>query len=205
MSTKHSAAGDRVYLETVFPILAGGRIVIPPGSYVNGTVTSIKRPGRMKGRGELYLRFDSLTMTNGTTRDFRSRLGGGDIGAGNGSVDRDEGKVISEGNKTGDLKTIGEIAGVGTGLGAEIGRAVGHGAKGVGIGAGAGVALGVATVLLTRGPDAVLTKGTTIEMILDRPLTFSDSELAVAPGVVTRRSDAAPVQQPPKQSRRTLP
>ena len=34
VSTKHAAAGDRVYLETVFPILAGGRIVIPPGSYV---------------------------------------------------------------------------------------------------------------------------------------------------------------------------
>jgi hypothetical protein len=32
VSTKHAAAGDRVYLETVFPILSGGRIVIPPGS-----------------------------------------------------------------------------------------------------------------------------------------------------------------------------
>src|SRR5690606_32697854 len=39
ISTKHSAEGDRVYLETVFPILDKGRIVIPPGSYVAGTVT----------------------------------------------------------------------------------------------------------------------------------------------------------------------
>jgi hypothetical protein len=32
-------------------------------------------------------------------------------------------------------------------------------------------------VLLSRGPDATLTKGTTMEMVLDRPLGFSDAEL----------------------------
>src|SRR5262245_58824215 len=39
VSTRNSSPGDRVYLETVFPILADGRIVIPPGSYVMGTIT----------------------------------------------------------------------------------------------------------------------------------------------------------------------
>ena len=34
VSTKNAVPGDRVYLETVFPILVDGRIVIPPGSYV---------------------------------------------------------------------------------------------------------------------------------------------------------------------------
>ncbi|HPQ15577.1 MAG TPA: hypothetical protein PLP04_10125, partial [Bryobacteraceae bacterium] len=62
VSTKHSSEGDRVYLQTVFPILVKGRVVIPPGSYVAGTITEVKRPGRIKGRGELYLRFDSLTL-----------------------------------------------------------------------------------------------------------------------------------------------
>src|SRR5689334_648353 len=74
VSTKHSAEGDRIYLETVFPILVNGRIVIPPGSYVAGTVTQVKRPGRVKGRGEIYVRFDSLTLPNGVTRDFRARM-----------------------------------------------------------------------------------------------------------------------------------
>ena len=36
VSTKNAVPGDRVYLETVFPILVDGRIVIPPGSYVIG-------------------------------------------------------------------------------------------------------------------------------------------------------------------------
>src|ERR1700722_5777859 len=44
VSTKHSEPGDRVYVETVFPIVIDSRIVIPPGSYVTGTVTEVKRP-----------------------------------------------------------------------------------------------------------------------------------------------------------------
>src|SRR5689334_8195404 len=55
ISTKHSTPGERVYLETAFPVLVNGRIVIPVGSYVAGTVTQIKKPGRMKGRAELYV------------------------------------------------------------------------------------------------------------------------------------------------------
>src|ERR1700688_2976924 len=83
ISTKHSAEGDRVYLETVFPIMNNGRIVIPPGSFVAGTVTEVKRPGRVHGRGELYVRFDSLTLPNGVTRDFHGRIGQTDGKPGN--------------------------------------------------------------------------------------------------------------------------
>src|SRR5205809_1955183 len=92
ISTKHSAEGDRVYLETSFPILAHGRIVIPVGSYVAGTVTQLKKPGHVKGRAELYIRFDSLTLPNGVTRDFRARIGGLD-GTTAGELDKSEGKV----------------------------------------------------------------------------------------------------------------
>ena len=45
VSTKTAAVGDRLYLQTNFPILAEGRIVIPPGAYVTGTVTLVKRAG----------------------------------------------------------------------------------------------------------------------------------------------------------------
>jgi len=65
ISTKHSAEGDRVYLETVFPVLVNGRIVVPVGSYVAGTVTKVKRPGRVRGKAELFIRFDSLTCLMG--------------------------------------------------------------------------------------------------------------------------------------------
>jgi hypothetical protein len=176
ISTKHSAAGDRVYLETSFPILVNGRIVIPVGSYVAGTVTEIKKPGRMKGRGELYVRFDSLTLPNGVTRDFRARVGGVD-GQTSGELDRAEGKVKSEGNKAGDARTVGETAGAGASIGALAGSAAGHIGMGAGIGAAAGAAAGLIGVLATRGPDAVLSRGTTVEMVLDRPVSFSENDL----------------------------
>src|SRR5215831_14806205 len=107
VSTKHSVEGDRVYLETVFPILVNGKIVIPPGSYVAGTVTQVKKPGRVKGRGELFLRFDSLTLPNGVTRDFRARVSSLD-GRASEELDRTEGKIRSEGNKGGDVRNVAE-------------------------------------------------------------------------------------------------
>lgn len=176
ISTKHSMPGDRVYLETAFPILANGRIVIPVGSYVEGTVTQIKKPGRVKGRGELYVRFDSLTLPNGVTRDFRARMSGMD-GSAPGTLDRTEGKVIAEGNRAGDLRTIGEAAGSGASVGGITGSIAGHPGAGVAIGAAAGAAAGLIGVLVSRGPDAVLTRGSTVEMVLDRQLSFNESEL----------------------------
>src|ERR1700693_5341769 len=116
ISTKHSAEGDRVYLETVFPVLVNGRIVVPVGSYVAGTGTQVKKPGRVKGRGELYVRFDSLTLPNGVTRDFRGRIGQTE-GNAKDELDRAEGKVRSEGNKSGDARTVGEAAAAGASIG----------------------------------------------------------------------------------------
>jgi type IV secretion system protein VirB10 len=176
VSTKNAAEGDRIYLETVFPILNNGRIVIPPGSWVAGTVTEVKRPGRVKGRGELYLRFDVLTLPNGVTRDFRARLSGID-GRGGEEFNKAEGKILSEGNKAGDARTIAEGAGAGAGIGLIAGGANQHYALGGGIGAAVGATVGVMAVLLTRGPDAVLAKGSTIEMVTDRPLQFQKNEI----------------------------
>lgn len=184
VSTKHSSPGDRIYLETVFPIVIDKHIVIPPGSYVTGTVTDVKRPGRMRGRGELYVRFDTITLPNGVTRDFRSRLGGIDA-RGNEKLDQKEGKIKADSDKGGDVRTIGEGAAGGASIGAIAGSVAGHPGLGAGIGGAAGAAAGIAGVLLTRGPDAILAKGSTVEMILDRPLTFDADEVnftTMAPG-----------------------
>src|SRR5580698_3531868 len=182
VSTKSSQEGDRVYLETAFPVLAGGRIVIPVGSWVAGTVTEVKKPGRVKGRGELYIRFDTLTLPNGVTRDLRSRMDGMDASS-TGELDRTEGKVKSEGNKAGDMKTVAETTGAGASVGAIAGNAMGHGMTGLGAGAAAGLAGGLIYVLASRGPDAVISKGSTVEMVLDRAilLTATDVDFTAAP------------------------
>jgi len=176
ISTKHSEPGDTVYLQTAFPVLVNGRIVIPIGSYVTGTVTEIKRPARSKGHAELYVRFDTLTLPNGVTRKFNARLGGVD-GNVDVTVDRAEGKVTADSNKGGEARTVGETAGVGAGIGSIAGAASGHAITGMGIGAGAGAAAGLIAIMASKGPDAVLAKGTTVEMVLDRPISFSELEL----------------------------
>src|SRR6185369_16665043 len=171
--------------------------------YVAGTVTEVKRPGKVKGRGELYVRFDSLTLPNGVTRDFRARVGSLD-GRASAELDRTEGKIRSEGNKGGDARTVGEAAGAGASVGAIAGGASGgHYGMGAGIGAAAGAAAGLMGVLLTRGPDAVLAKGSTIEMILDRPLHFQDSELNFAGMQMMPVPEGGPL--PSKKSSSNLP
>lgn len=176
ISTKHSEQGDTVYLQTAFPILVKGRIVIPIGSYVTGTVTEVKRPSRSKGRAELYVRFDTLTLPNGVTRRFNARMGGMD-GTVDVKVDRAEGKVTADTDKAGDARTVGTTTGVGASVGGIAGAASGHAISGLGIGAGVGAAAGLIGIMAAHGPDAVLPKGTTVEMVLDRPLTFSEIEL----------------------------
>jgi hypothetical protein len=204
ISTKHAAEGDRVYLESAFPILVSGRLVIPPGSYVSGTVTDVKRPGRVKGRGEVFVRFDSLTLPNGVTRDFRARIGSLD-GRANEELDRAEGRVKSEGNKSGDARTVGEATAAGASVGVIAGSAAGHGALGAGVGAAAGAAAGLIGVLLSRGPDAVLAQGTTLEMVLDRQLAFTEAEIDFG-GAAPRRPAPRAISAPPTtQQRQSVP
>jgi type IV secretion system protein VirB10 len=187
VSTKHAVEGDRVYLETLFPVLVNGKIVIPPGSSVAGTVTNLKRPGRVKGKGELYVRFDTLILPNGVVRDFKSRLGAID-GRDNQGFDREEGRIQGEGNKTGDAQTVGVGATTGATVGAIGGAVGGRTGMGLGVGAAAGAGAALMGVLLTRGPDVVLAKGSTVEMLLDRQLTFTEEELEFQNSSTGRRS-----------------
>ena len=145
--------------------------MIPQGSYVTGTVTQVKRPGRVKGRGELYVRFDTLMLPNGVQRDFRGTVSGVDADQNNQLKDK-EGKIEGDSSKGKDVGTVVEPAAQGAGIGGITG-----GGKGAGIGAGIGAAAGLTAVLLTRGPDLRLPRGTALEMELDRNLTFSQEEI----------------------------
>jgi type IV secretion system protein VirB10 len=170
VSTKTAEVGDQVYLQTSFPVAADGRIVIPEGSYVTGTITEVKRPGMVKGRGELYIRFDTLMLRNGVTRDFRGTVSATDGSQSN--IAEREGKIEGDSTKGQDVATI---AGP-TQTGAIIGAVTGEG-KGAAIGAGVGAAAGMIGVLLTRGSEVQLLRGTSLEMQLDRDLAFYDDEI----------------------------
>jgi type IV secretion system protein VirB10 len=114
-------------------------------------------------------------LPNGVTRDFRAQVAGLDGRAAE-DLDKKEGTIRSEGSKADDARVIAETATTGAAVGglAGLGRAPGLGA---GIGAAAGATAAMIGVLVTRGPDAVLAKGTTVEMVLDRQLSYDEAEL----------------------------
>jgi type IV secretion system protein VirB10 len=176
VSTKHASPDDLVYLESVYPVVVNGRIVIPPGTYVSGRVTSVKRPGRVKGKGELYVRFEQIILPNGIIRDLTGSVGALD-GRSPEGFDKEEGKITSEGNKGGDARTVGESTATGAGIGVIAGAAGSNAGLGLGIGSAAGAAAGLIGVLASRGPDAILEKGTQLDMVLDRGLIFKDEDL----------------------------
>lgn len=176
ISTKHAAPGDLVYLESVYPVVVDGRVAIPPGTYISGSVTQSKRPGKVKGKGELYLRFEQMILPNGVIRDLIGRVGSLD-GRSPESFDREEGKIGSEGGAGRDARTVGESTAAGASIGVIAGAASGSTGMGLGIGSAAGAAAGLAGVLLTRGPEAILERGSQIDMVLDRDLDFTEDEL----------------------------
>lgn len=176
VSTKHASPDDLVYLESVYPVVVNGRIVIPPGTYVSGRVTSVKRPGRVKGKGELYVRFEQIILPNGVIRDLTGSVGALD-GRSPEGFDKEEGRITSEGNKGGDARTIGESTATGASIGVIAGAAGSNAGLGLGIGSAAGAAAGLIGVLASRGPDAILEKGTQLDMVLDRGLLFKNEDL----------------------------
>ena len=173
VDTKHSAPGDRVYLETSMPVFVNQQMVIPQGSYVLGTITEALRAGKVKGRAAMNLSFDSITLPNGVTRDFHSRLGSADSA----QVDREEGRIKGESGKGSDAKTVGATAAGGAAIGTIAGAARNAPLTGLGIGAAAGGAAGLIGVLMSRGPDVVLRPGTSVELVLDRDIRFTADEL----------------------------
>ena len=175
VDTHHSQTGDRVYLRTAFPVYASNRLIVPQGATVLGTVTDVKKPGKVQGRGELYIRFTSLTLPNGVTRDFRSRLGS--ASGAQGTVDSEEGRIISPSGAAEEARGAMEGGEMGTQAGGMIGLMSGHPVAGSAIGGAAGAAAGVAVVLAKGRPDAVLPKGCNVEMILDRDLHYRVDEL----------------------------
>jgi type IV secretion system protein VirB10 len=183
ISTKSVRPGDPVYLETSFPVTQNNRMLIPAGTYVQGVVDSVKRPGRVSGRAELLMHFTTLVFPNGYTVSLPGAVEGVP-GADNSKVKDTEGTIQAESQKGKDATTIAETAGTGTLIGG-----LAHGGKGAGIGAGAGGAVGLAAVLLSRGQEVRMEAGSTVEMELQRPLTLEEAR------VTTTNRDLVPVSQ----------
>jgi hypothetical protein len=176
INTKSAYVGQAIYCESIFPITVGNRIIIPKGTSIRGTVTQVVRPGHVKGRAQLGLRFDELILPNGTTVQLRATLSGFGS-AGNDKFKPSEGKIEGGGSKGKDTETVARTTIPGAEIGTIVGAAKGAPLEGLGIGSAVGAATGAILVLATRGKDVVLPHGTSLELKLTQPINFSRYEV----------------------------
>jgi hypothetical protein len=165
LSTKSHRAGDSFSGVVSRPLQIGGRVIIPEGSVVRGTVARSKRAGRIRGRAEMDLRLEQLELPDGQVFDLVATLT--ELDESEKETVGEEGEITGQGSKKRDAATIGG----GAGIGAAIGAIAGGGGKGAATGAGVGAAAGTAAVLLTRGRDVKIEQGSELALQLDRAIT----------------------------------
>ena len=198
ISTRSAKLGDPVYFETIFPVMVDGHVVIPAGSYVSGEITESKRPGRVKGRGELMMKLTELILPNGYMVNLNAAPNG--AGTGGGETVNKEGQIVGDSDKTSDVGTVIRSTEAGTGIGAGVGAAAGNIGKGVGVGAGIGAIAGLGAILLTRGPDTELPRGSTLEAVIERPIYLEGDRVQfTGPGQASAL--AGPPNREPQRSR----
>jgi type IV secretion system protein VirB10 len=168
VNTRTAKEGDFVYLRTAFPIANSGEIAVPAGSYVQGVVAEAKQSGRVKGRAQLAIRLETLTLGSGKVYKFSPHLSSVDAGETGQKVEGAENTVEQAPGKGQDAGRIAILAGSGAALGGIADRSW----KGAGIGSGVGSAVGLATVLLTRGKEVELRQGSTLDVVFDRPVSL---------------------------------
>ena len=151
VSTKVSAVGERVQLETTEPVSLGPDIVIPVGAMVRGEVTHAKGGGRIAGAPELTLRFTELESDGERYR-----------------IDAEPFRVRG---KSDGVESAAEIGG-GAVAGGILGGVLGGGGGAV-KGALAGAAIGTGVAIVTDGDDLVLPAGTRLKIALAAPLTVT--------------------------------
>jgi type IV secretion system protein VirB10 len=173
ITTKNAKEGDPVYAETAFPVTENDHMVIPAGTFVQGTIRRVQRPGHVKGRAQLQMSFTSLIFPNGYTVMLPGSVEGMP-GSTDKNVKGKEGTIEGQGSKAKDAATIARDAAAGAGIGAIAGSGSGSTGKGAAAGAAGGGVIGLATVLLSRGPEIQLAPGDSIEMVLERTLVLDD-------------------------------
>jgi hypothetical protein len=165
ISTRANKAGEVFSGRVTEAVLVEGKTVLPVGATVQGHVTRITEPRRIKGTPTINLRPETVTLPNGTKFTLNAVVVDTDHRP---EVDvNDEGEIKGRGY---DSHTTREVA-IGTGAGVGVG-ALAAGGTGALVGAGVGATATVAHWLTGRR-SAELPAGTEIIIELSRPMTLS--------------------------------
>jgi hypothetical protein len=149
VSTERASVEDRVDARVTRDVMADGRVAIPAGSRVIGSVTLVERGGKIKERARLGVRFHTLVFADGSEVPIRTDA------------------IYREGDSPSgeSAKKIGGATVGGAILGAIIG-----GGKGAMIGGAAGAAGGTAATMAGGRNPATLPAGAVVTVRLAEPL-----------------------------------
>jgi hypothetical protein len=149
LSSERTQVEDRVEARVTRDVISAGRVAIPAGARVLGSVTVVERGGKVKERARLGVRFHTLVLADGSQYELRTD------------------GIFREGESpTGEsARKIGGAAVGGAILGAILG-----GGKGAAIGGATGAAGGTAAVMAGGRNAATLPSGTVVNVRLTSPL-----------------------------------
>lgn len=156
LNSESGTPGSGIYLQTVFPVVHSSRLLIPAGTFVNGTVKGAKKAGRFKRKASFEFVFERLVFASGTELPIA------------GVLHSLPGSRDSRVGPDGKLKRTDQIDKIRPPLftamvtGGLLGGLSDRTWKGVGVGAG----LGTGAVLITRGDALHLPAGSDVEMVL---------------------------------------
>lgn len=137
---------------------ARGRVAIPAGAVVYGTITDVKSASSPSSAGTLTLAVNGVTVRG---RNYPI----------NASID----SLATERSGRGVTGSDAVKVGVGAAAGAIVGQIIGRNTKGTVIGAVVGAAAGAGYAVATKDSDIVLPAGTHILVTLTERLTISGS------------------------------
>jgi hypothetical protein len=152
VSSEVARIEDKVTARVTRDVRVGGRVAIPAGSVVTGSVTEVERGGKMKGKARLAVRFHTVTLADGTQLAIRTDA------------------VVREGESA-SRDTAAKVGGAAIG-GAILGAILGGG-RGAAIGAGVGAAGGTAAAMANDPSPATLPAGTSITVRVQQPVTVT--------------------------------
>ena len=156
ISSRTAKAGDSFSASVLNDVLDGrGRVAIPAGALVRGTVTDVKAARGPSSSGTL-----TLAVSNVTVRGKSYPL--------DASIDALATERQGRGITTGDAAKVG----AGAAAGAIIGQVIGKNTKGTVIGAVVGAAAGAGYAAATKDSDIALPEGTHIVLTLKQRVTF---------------------------------
>ena len=157
LSTNTAREGDRFTMTVRSPAQFDGAVI-------EGYVSDLNRSGRVAGRSEMTLNFDSIRLRNGTSYRFGGVIES--VRTANGeNVRVDNEGSVRDSNQTN--RTIQRTA-IGSAVGAVIG-AIAGGGKGAAIGAAIGAGAGAGSVYVQGRDDLDLRNGTELTIRASSP------------------------------------